>query len=669
MAKISELTPIDAFQGNETLPVIRNGSTWRATMSALAQGITPLLQNWYKGDQGDRGPQGYVAATRTQLAAAPRTEVSLSWDGALFSFAVGDFSTAATTHPNDFVIATTSGPAGAWIRQRADRLATRRAGIGSTTEPLQTFLDRVGIWPEQFGSRVGGFDDARLQKALNALSTGDSLYIADQFILSTGSLQLINRSGVRIYGPGQIVLDGGAADDSRMLKMVGTCDNIMVQGIRFSGPGRSDATARHYGILNNSGQFLSKIWIDGCTFEDLNVGCGFGTESAGSASNGFITRNVCKRMTGTLGGQGYGIFVAGASDVVVAHNQIEFSERHAIYVSRLADNAGQFESVFVHGNLIRNHRQTIQGGVNRHAIFMGRGFGGKISNNTIVDYWDGAIGVGQDSGGGGAPIRQCGDIEIVDNTLIGRRNALSSIQIAEPLVPTTATIQRIDVKRNKIYSDLSAGGPQFEVEIFNGKTISVTDNDFYLANVPNGAGFRLIGVGTIAGPGDTADIYIERNKIRGTATTPSTINFNLARLFADVCTGTAKVVVRDNDNDTGFNSQNVEYNVTPTNPNIIDLVPGQQLIGRYAPGDTTPTVGNGVQQLLLTNASATDITNFDNGVTGQVLMIKFADGNTTLKLNTNLRLAADIVGSIYRTVQLVKSAGGSWHPVSDISGS
>lgn len=634
------------------------------------------------GAKGDPGSPGEGYGSRTALALAGNAASNLD-DAYLteigfagkFVYSTANLSAQVTASPRDYIgkQSDPTGATGAWVRQGADTVASKRAAADTVPEPLQTLIDRVGIWPEQYGSRVGGFDDTRLIKAvaeINANGGDRELILADEFILSTaGILSLTNVKNLVIRGPGALIIDGGAADTGIALRLVGVCDNVTFRGLRISGPGRSDATARQYGIGNNSGQTINNVWVDQCAFEDLNVGVGVTAESGGTAKNFIATRNIVKRMTGVLGGQGYGIFSGGATDVTIAFNQIEYAERHSIYVSQLAELAGQYSSTLVHANLIRNHRQTIQGGVNRHAIFMGRGFGGKISNNTIVDYWDGAIGVGQDTGGDGAPVRQAGDIEIVDNTLIGRQNALSSIQIAEPLVPTTATIQRIDVKRNKIYADLTVGGPQFEVEIYNGKTITVTDNDFYLANVPDGSGFRVIGVGTIAGPGDTSDVYIERNKTRGTAVTPSTVSMNFVRLFADVCTGTVKVVVRDNDNDTGFNSQNVEYNATPTNPNIIDLVPGQQFIGKYAPGDTTPTVANGVQQLLLTNASATDITNFDNGVTGQVLMLKFADANTTLKLNTNMRLAGDIVGSIYRTVQLVKSASGPWHPVSDITGS
>ncbi|QDZ07446.1 hypothetical protein FPZ24_08105 [Sphingomonas panacisoli] len=549
-----------------------------------------------------------------------------------------------------------------------------QAGTGAVAESLQTWSRRVGIWPEQFGARVGGFDDARLVKAIaeiNAHGGNRDLYLADDFTLSTGDiLALTNASNVRIHGPGRLILDGGAADEGSILNLIGTCDNIILSGTRFSGPGRTDSAAKQYGFHNNSGQTLSKIWVDSCAFENLNLAISIGTESAGSVTNAIFTRNIIKHMTGTLGGQGYGINCVGITDAIIAYNQIEYAERHSIYVSRLKDTAGTYGGVLVDGNIIRNHRQTVNGLVTRPAIFMGRGYGGKISNNFIADYWDGAIGVGQDTGGGGAPVRQCGDIEISDNTLVGRRNAIASIQIAEPLVPTTARIDRIDVKRNKLFVDLAVATAQYEIEVYNGSNINLSDNNFYLANVANGTE-RLIAVGTIAGAGDVANVYVERNKVAGTAAgTPSLVNFATVYLPSAMATGTAKIVVRANDNDTGFTSLNVEYAATRTNPNIVDQVPGQLLTGVYTAGSTTPSVAGGIERFVITNASATTITNFLGGVDGQQIMLTFTDSNTTLQYNTNLRLpsASNIVGALRRTVVLVKSSG-VWMPVSDITGS
>src|SRR4051812_25375072 len=51
--------------------------------------------------------------------------------------------------------------------------------------------------------------------------------------------------------------------------------------------------------------------------------------------------------------------------------------------------------------------------------------------------------------------------------------------------------------------------------------------------------------------------------------------------------------------------------------------------GSYAAGDTTPTVA-GVSVLNITNASPTTITGFDDGVTGQVIVLHFHDTNTTI---------------------------------------
>ncbi len=254
------------------------------------------------------------------------------------------------------------------------------------------------------------------------------------------------------------------------------------------------------------------------------------------------------------------------------------------------------------------------------------------------------------------PIRSAGDIEVVDNTLIGRKDVIPSITIGEPLVPTTATTQRVHLKRTYIYVDRAVAPAQFEVEVYNGKTINIVDNELYMANVPDG-GSRLIAIGTTAGAGDVADVYVERNKVNGTASgTPANVLMSLVYLPASQASGTAKIVARDNPNDSPFTFTNVEYAAARTNPRIIDKTQGQPLKGVYTAGDSTPSVAGGVEFLVIANASATNITDLDDGVDGQVVHLAFRDANTTLKYNGGLMRISptgdDVVSALYKTVVL-----------------
>lgn len=81
--------------------------------------------------------------------------------------------------------------------------------------------------------------------------------------------------------------------------------------------------------------------------------------------------------------------------------------------------------------------------------------------------------------------------------------------------------------------------------------------------------------------------------------------------------------------------------------------------GAYAAGDTTPSVA-GVSYMVIANAGAVVITDFDDGVDGQEVTLEFADANTTIN-RTHCFLAGGVnfVGSADDTITLVKR-GASW---------
>ena len=128
MAKITDLAAVDAITGDEFLPIVQRGATKRATMSALRALIVPFLQAWYKGDKGDPGAAGNVAATIDQLRSAPTTASTMiaAYDGtgSTMTWTEGDFTAAAAAYPAEYV-GSTHAPlsTGAWVRQNANGLA------------------------------------------------------------------------------------------------------------------------------------------------------------------------------------------------------------------------------------------------------------------------------------------------------------------------------------------------------------------------------------------------------------------------------------------------------------------------------------------------------------------------------------------------------------------
>lgn len=99
-----------------------------------------------------------------------------------------------------------------------------------------------------------------------------------------------------------------------------------------------------------------------------------------------------------------------------------------------------------------------------------------------------------------------------------------------------------------------------------------------------------------------------------------------------------------------------------TNPNFRQIIGSGGCVGIYAAGDTTPSVAQGVSQLIVANASATSITTLDDADNGQLVSLKFSDANTTLVNSTSLRLqgGADFVSSD-RDVMALERVSGAWY--------
>lgn len=65
----------------------------------------------------------------------------------------------------------------------------------------------------------------------------------------------------------------------------------------------------------------------------------------------------------------------------------------------------------------------------------------------------------------------------------------------------------------------------------------------------------------------------------------------------------------------------------------------------FTDGDATPSVGGG-NLFLASNSAPTTITNFDGGMEGQEITIDFANGNTTIANNANIKIQGSLVPSV-----------------------
>ena len=86
--------------------------------------------------------------------------------------------------------------------------------------------------------------------------------------------------------------------------------------------------------------------------------------------------------------------------------------------------------------------------------------------------------------------------------------------------------------------------------------------------------------------------------------------------------------------------------------------------GIYSASDTSPSVYR-KSFMVLTNSGAISITEFDNGVEGQIINFWFSDGNTTIVHNASkivLAGAANFTGASGNVLQLLYK-GGIWYEI------
>lgn len=76
---------------------------------------------------------------------------------------------------------------------------------------------------------------------------------------------------------------------------------------------------------------------------------------------------------------------------------------------------------------------------------------------------------------------------------------------------------------------------------------------------------------------------------------------------------------------------------------LTELFSGYRKIDTFPANDATPSVANGRKIYKTANASATTITNFDDGVEGQEIIVIVGDANTTFDFTgTNLKGRASV---------------------------
>lgn len=170
----------------------------------------------FKGDKGDPGAAGNVAANLAQLKAAATTNVSMLYDGVTFNWTLGDF-TGEADDINIVKANSTALSVGAWLRQSASKVAVT-LGLGDDTpiRTIEALLRGLPISIENF--RATGMSDAEACQAMfdyAAANGGDYFFERDRTYTFDEQCTLLVSyadlpANIRIIGAGAIIQTEGA---------------------------------------------------------------------------------------------------------------------------------------------------------------------------------------------------------------------------------------------------------------------------------------------------------------------------------------------------------------------------------------------------------------------------------------------------------------------------
>jgi len=500
-----------------------------------------------------------------------------------------------------------NGPLDAGLHQVFSCIGTGRVmfGVGAVKE----------VYPEWFATNTTpGTTD--MTAAIRAAIVSASRYgkvVLDNAYKITGDVSPTNKSDLLITGKGSISLVTGSATAVYAFGLVGTMDNVTIEELSLIGEG--DATYNQTAVGSDSGQTLSNITVRNLKITNFNVGISANAHIGGSATKFSIYDNELTNILGTTAGKGYGIHLAKATHTKVMRNSIDNCQRHSIY-----QGSGDNVNNVISGNVITNHRKGVATGAYLPAIAIARSSGIRCDNNTLVDFFDGGIHVQQEE----STTTSAQNISVVNNQLIGRKNDIPGIGIGDPNTgPTAYWTERVDIRGNFITTNrASVGG--YEIRVFNGRQIDLSNNTIVLTGVASAAYAFGIGSNTMDAATDLDYVTASGNAVFGTGGDLSAVyGFQFS---SEVDTLDSHVTATRN---TFGDVKDYENDAVVANKYLVYETGTGGRKGFYAAGDLTPSV-YGKNYMVITNGSAKTVTNLDDGEEGQVVRLYFGDGNTTI---------------------------------------
>ena len=497
-------------------------------------------------------------------------------------------------------------------------------------------------------------DTATIQAAVDAAEVlGGEVFFplaASSYLM--GTVTVGTSDGVTLNGGGSAVLTLTGA--SAGFRLVGTVSNCTVKGFIAAGDGTSD-TGQAF-LSNATGQTLKNIKALHNVITNIQLGIALTSESGGLIENIEYAHNHVETLQGTAGGQGYGLFLAGANDTSIYgnihHNTIIDASRHSIYVSRGDD-------VIVAHNLIKDHRSTDKDASTRSAIEVSRGSRRAVIGNVFENTADGCIGIGPDD------TASTQDILIANNILGPMANTVAQIHIGSSDPSAEGAISRVKVIGN-IFTSGGSGGTN--IEMWSGTNHTISDNLF----VADGANSIVaLAYDETAGTSTYSDEWEINNNRFVLANSAAAFRSNPPFTTAGVTVRFRGNVVTPGEAMFGQNAvlNGPIYHIVDNPQTGIIWDTGKEgietSIVAFGDGDGTPSVLGG-HVFKTANSAGKSITNFDQGNEGQVITVIVDDTNTTFTHGGSgllfLNGAANFVATSKGTLTLVFD-GTSWHEI------
>lgn len=342
------------------------------------------------------------------------------------------------------------------------------ATVKATLQQIRNVLT-----PEDYGAVGNGIanDTVALQAALDAMTAGDTLEMNGNYLINA-SLAITNKSRIRITGKGRVFLSG-APSGAYIFQLVGTCDDVEIDGLTLVGDGNSGYTQTAIGC--NSGQTISNTRFHDLNISEINVGISHNANLSGSWTKGFCYSNSLKNILGTVSGSGYGIQMAKATQITVTENVLDNCGRHSIY-----QGAGVNCGNLIANNVIVNHRSTVGDGSFRAAAVISRSSDVTFTGNKFYNCFDCCLEISHVT----SDSANCTNVLVEGNSFTNRGNAVHTILIGEQLVPTSYSTSFVNIFNNTFDDDLAVT-PALppNIYILNGTNITIESNRFVRRNV------------------------------------------------------------------------------------------------------------------------------------------------------------------------------------------